>query len=267
MTLATKSVAAHVLPAGARHRRAIHAIIVAAGTALALTACGGGNSGTSTTGIATSAPATAAPAPSASTSTHGLQRAVVIAKSLDVHAAPESTSATVTRLSKRTPLGSPTVLLALAIRPGWVQVELPIRPNGSLGWVKSAEVRLEPVPGLIDVDLSRRRIVVTLGGRKLASAPVAIGSPQNPTPTGRFFVTDRVNPKDRSGPYGHFALGLSAHSDTLTEFAGADGQVGIHGTNDPASIGRAVSHGCIRVSATVADVLAQVPLGTPVLVH
>jgi lipoprotein-anchoring transpeptidase ErfK/SrfK len=73
--------------------------------------------------------------------------------------------------------------------------------------------------------------------------------------------------QDRSGPYGTFALGLSAHSDRLSEFAGSDAQVGIHGTNDPSSIGRAVSHGCVRVPDDVADVLAQVPLGTPVLVH
>lgn len=263
MTLVS-SVAAQAFSVAARQRRRMPAIVVAAVTALALAGCGGGKLGASP---AVTASARAAGTTAASATTDGLERAVVTAKSLAVHAAPEGASAVVARLQQRTPLGSPTVLLARATRPGWVQVELPIRPNGSLGWVKGAQVRLEPVPGRIDVDLSRRHIVVKLGGRTTATAPVAIGSPQNPTPTGLFFVTDRVRPNVDSGPYGHFALGLSAHSDTLTEFAGSDGQVGIHGTNDPASIGKAVSHGCIRVPTAVADVLAQIPLGTPVFVH
>ncbi len=64
--------------------------------------------------------------------------------------------------------------------------------------------------------------------------------------------------------YGLFALGLSAHSDTLSEFGTGDAQVGIHGTGDRASIGKAVSHGCVRVTPDVARVLSRVPLGTPV---
>jgi lipoprotein-anchoring transpeptidase ErfK/SrfK len=195
------------------------------------------------------------------------KRAVGIAETLVVHAAPAPGSAVVARLPRRTPLGSPTVLLARASRSGWVEVDLPIRPNGSSGWVAASRVRLEVVRGRIDVDLTSRRIVVELGGRTLARAPVGIGSPQNPTPTGLFYVTDRVRTDDPNGPYGSFALGLSAHSDTLSEFAGSDGQVGIHGTNDPASIGQAVSHGCVRVPPDVADVLTRVPLGTPVFVH
>ena len=53
----------------------------------------------------------------------------------------------------------------------------------------------------------------------------------------------------------------------LTEFAGGDGQIGIHGTNDPASIGHDVSHGCIRVPNQVMEELNRIlPLGTPVVV-
>ena len=53
----------------------------------------------------------------------------------------------------------------------------------------------------------------------------------------------------------------------LTEFAGGDGQVGIHGTDDPGSIGNPVSNGCVRVPNDVAVQLAELlPLGTPVVV-
>lgn len=59
--------------------------------------------------------------------------------------------------------------------------------------------------------------------------------------------------------------GLSGFSNVLTEFNGGDGVIGIHGTNDPSSIGRDVSHGCIRMSNTgITTLAATLPLGTPV---
>jgi lipoprotein-anchoring transpeptidase ErfK/SrfK len=172
----------------------------------------------------------------------------------------------VARLPAKTAFGSPRVLLALAERAGWVDVALPTRPNGSTGWVPAGDVRFEPVTVRIVVDLAARRLRLLSGAAVLADTTVAVGSPADPTPRGSFYVTDRVRPDDPHGPYGTFALGLSAHSPTLTEFEGSDGQVAIHGTNDPGSIGRAVSHGCIRVPDAVAGALAQVPLGTPVTV-
>ena len=159
------------------------------------------------------------------------------------------------------------MVLALEARRGWLRVALPTRPNGSTGWVPASAVRLLPVSITVDVDLTARRLRVRDAGKVVADSPVGIGSRAFPTPRGRFYVTDRVRPADPGGPYGTFALGLSAHSPTLTEFGGGDGQVAIHGTNDPASIGRAVSHGCVRVPDDVAALLARVPLGTPVTVR
>jgi lipoprotein-anchoring transpeptidase ErfK/SrfK len=99
-------------------------------------------------------------------------------------------------------------------------------------------------------------------------ATVAIGTPSNPTPTGEFFVTDRVTVGNTAGPWGPAALGLSARSDTVTEFNGGDGIVGIHGTNRPGLIGQAVSLGCIRLSNDMITMLhAMVPIGTPVEVR
>ena len=82
------------------------------------------------------------------------------------------------------------------------------------------------------------------------------------------YVTDVLDTGNDGGAYGPFALGLSAHSETLSEFGGGDGQVGIHGTNDPSSIGNNVSHGCVRVPNDIVSQLAAiVPLGTPVTIH
>jgi lipoprotein-anchoring transpeptidase ErfK/SrfK len=58
---------------------------------------------------------------------------------------------------------------------------------------------------------------------------------------------------------------LSAYSTVLTTFAGANGQVGIHGTNQASKIGTDVSHGCIRLdNATITGLAKRVPRGTPV---
>lgn len=187
--------------------------------------------------------------------------------SLTVRREPSAEGAVLTRLSESTALGSPRVLLVEERRDGWVKVALPVRPNGSTGWVAEDDVLLEPVRGSVRIDLAKRRLVYTLDGRQVTSAEVAIGTTRNPTPTGDFFVTDRIRPADPDGAYGAFALGISAHSETLTEFAGGDGQIGIHGTNAVASIGRAVSHGCVRVTNDVAALLAGIPLGTPVAIR
>ena len=72
-------------------------------------------------------------------------------------------------------------------------------------------------------------------------------------------------PPDGNGPYGTHAYGLSGFSETLDSFNGGDGVIGIHGTNDPGSLGTDVSHGCIRVANDVIDEMATfLPLGTPV---
>jgi lipoprotein-anchoring transpeptidase ErfK/SrfK len=151
----------------------------------------------------------------------------------------------------------------------WLEVLLPERPNGSRGFVKAADVTLTGVDLLVDVDLAARtlRVVDRDNGVVLETA-VAVGSAENPTPTGDFFLTDILVTGDDGSAYGPYALGVSAHSDSLSEFGGGDGQIGIHGTNQPSSIGEAVSHGCVRVPNDVVTTLATtLPLGTPVAIH
>ena len=178
----------------------------------------------------------------------------------------------VSTLPALTEFGSPTTLrvVAWAGEDGeWLDAMLPVRPNGSRGFVRAADVDLARVDKAIDVDLNARTLtVVDASGAVLLSTPVAIGSPDNPTPVVMAYVTDVLDTGNDGGAYGPFALGLSAHSETLSEFGGGDGQVGIHGTNDPSSIGNNVSHGCVRVpNDIVTQLAAMVPLGTPVTIH
>jgi lipoprotein-anchoring transpeptidase ErfK/SrfK len=174
----------------------------------------------------------------------------------------------VTKVPGRTRFGTAAAFAVQDARPGWVQVSLPVRPNGSSGWVKSGAVTVYEVQSVITVDRDRRTITVDVGDGHPITEPAGVGSRDNPTPPGAYYVTDLVTSTEPG--YGTFALGVSAHSSTLTEFAGQDGQIGIHGTSDPSSVGRAVTHGCVRVSSTLDAKLAawtrsgMLKIGTPV---
>jgi hypothetical protein len=170
-------------------------------------------------------------------------------------------------LAPTTDFGTTRVVLVTQRHARWLQVRLPIRPNGSTGWVRARDVELRPVTDLVVVDLTARTLTWTRAGVEVIRTAIAVGAPDTPTPTGRFYVTDLLDTPD-GGAYGPYAVGLSAHSDQLTEFGGGDGQIGVHGTSDSSSIGAAVSHGCVRVPNDVITRLAtSVPLGTPVTIR
>src|SRR5207244_10566427 len=83
-------------------------------------------------------------------------------------------------------------------------------------------------------------------GNRFLSMPAALGAPPTPTPTGRFYVNQRLIPSDSGGPFGPGAVGVSAFSNVLTGWT-QGGPIAIHGTNAPWSIGKAVSNGCIPI--------------------
>ena len=184
---------------------------------------------------------------------------------LDVYASPTATEPE-RHLANPIATGGPLVLLVEADEGGSrLQVQLPIRPNGSKGWVDRDDVRLRTNPYRIEVRVGDRTLRVLERGNEIASTPVAVGAPDTPTPLGTFFLTELLIQPNPGGAYGPFAYGLSSHSNVLTDFNGGSGQVGMHGTNDPSSIGRAVSHGCIRLpNDVIRKVRAYLPLGTPI---
>jgi lipoprotein-anchoring transpeptidase ErfK/SrfK len=164
--------------------------------------------------------------------------------------------------------GVPLVFLVRRRVPGWEQVRLPTRPNGSLGWVRSRTVALSLDPYRIVVSLRQHRITVWRRGRLLVRAAAAAGRSTLPTPTGVFYINELLKQPDPRGLYGPYAFGLSAHSDVLYSFGGGPGQIGLHGTNEPALVGTGVSHGCIRVTNAVISRLARIlPLGTMVVIR
>ena len=150
-------------------------------------------------------------------------------------------------------------------RAAWYRVQLPIKPNGRVGYVRAADVRLGVVRTRITVDLSRKLLTFYRDGRPRWRLRVGIGSRATPTPLGSFYVNQSLR-EDPSGPYGPAAIGVSAYSSVLTWWADG-GPVAIHGTNRPWTIGRAASNGCIHVpNAAVERLFRITPVGTPVVI-
>jgi lipoprotein-anchoring transpeptidase ErfK/SrfK len=177
------------------------------------------------------------------------------------------------RFGKLNVNGVPTVLairgavLRTNCEPRSYLVQIPKRPNGVTGWVPVGQVTVARVSTRIVVDLSQKRVTLYRDGNKVLSTPAAIGAPATPTPTGSFYVNQRLIPLDRSGPFGPGAVGISAFSDVLTGWT-QGGPIAIHGTNAPWSIGKAVSNGCIRIpNKMLKQVFAQALNGTPVLIR
>jgi lipoprotein-anchoring transpeptidase ErfK/SrfK len=103
----------------------------------------------------------------------------------------------------------------------------------------------------ITVDLSQRKLYLYDGTTLKKTYPVGIGKIATQTPHGRFRIINKApNP---GGPFGVFWMGLSKP------------HYGIHGTNNPSSIGHQVSHGCIRMfNKDVLELSRLVPIGTEV---
>ena len=118
--------------------------------------------------------------------------------------------------------GFPTFFRVLAsvrrrdCRPAWYRVQLPapaerrhgVRPGGAVG--------LGRVRTRIRVDVSARRLTLFRDGRPVLRTRVAVGSRATPTPTGSYYVNQRLVPANPAGPYGPAALGISAFSNVLT---------------------------------------------------
>jgi lipoprotein-anchoring transpeptidase ErfK/SrfK len=160
----------------------------------------------------------------------------------------------------------PQVFLVKEARSdGWVRVLLPVRPNGSIGWVHASDVRVAGSNFHVTVELGAHRITVTQDQAVIYQGDVAVGTSDTPTPIGEYYVRVKIQAVDPTTAYGPYAWGLSSHSDVLETFNGSDAEIGIHGNNDASVLGHNVTHGCVRIDNDAITSLTQtVPLGTPV---
>jgi len=198
--------------------------------------------------------------------------ATVVVPSIDVHAEPADGSPVLARLARYNENGAPQTFLLEHTQVGpdrdqWYDVMLPIRPNGSSGWVRASDVAVTGLRDMLVVHVLSFRLELYEDGRLSRSFPIGVGTQDTPTPSGAYYVKELIRPPDPDTIYGHYVLGLSGFSDVLLHWTGG-GVIGIHGTNNLDSIGRRVSHGCIRMSNANIEYLARtLPLGTPVRIE
>lgn len=122
------------------------------------------------------------------------------------------------------------------------------------------------------VDLSEARVYSYWGNQLLDRYPVAVGQPGWETPTGTFKVINKQhNPVWKQPITGElFRTGPdNPLGDRWIGFwADERHQIGFHGTNKEYLVGKAISHGCLRMrNADVRALYEQVSVGTPVIVR
>lgn len=129
------------------------------------------------------------------------------------------------------------VTILLLVNPLFAQTALPsqIRPD-----------QISRPPRRVLVSIPDRKLAVLENATVLADFAVSVGAADSPSPTGEFKIVSRVAhptyyhagtvvPPGKQNPVGTRWVGLNQKG------------YGIHGTNAPKSIGRAASHGCIRL--------------------
>jgi L,D-transpeptidase catalytic domain len=172
------------------------------------------------------------------------------------------------KLAKRTEWGSPRFLGVVQRREGWLGVQAAELPNGEVAWLRRSQARLGCSRWSLHVDLSKRRLLVQKDGKRIRKLTVAVGRPANPTPQGRFTVSDKLRVSDQSSPYGCCVLALTGHQTNLPAGWPGGDRLAVHATTDTWSIGQPVSSGCMRTDERQARWLIHtIPLGAPIFIR
>ena len=172
------------------------------------------------------------------------------------------------RITAKTEWGSPRVLGVVEQRGGWLGVQAAELRNGEIAWVRRREARVDCVNWSLHADLSKRTLFVRRDGRTVRKMRVAIGRRSNPTPKGRFTVTDKLRVTDADSPYGCCVLALSGHQTDLPDYWPGGDRLAVHATVEESTIGDPVSLGCLRtVSSRARWLIETVPLGSPIFIR
>jgi hypothetical protein len=187
-----------------------------------------------------------------------------------VRASPEESAKRVGRLTRKTSEGTDDLVAVIARTTDerWVQVRLPVRPNGTTGWVRAGALsELQPVNTWLKIDTKAFKITLVKKGKTVFRARVGVGQKQWPTPKGEFYIRAKLEKYGGKGSvYGPLAFITSATSPTLTDWPGG-GIVGVHGTNTPNLIPGRISHGCVRLrNADILKLARLMPVGTPLTI-
>ncbi|MBA2281054.1 MAG: L,D-transpeptidase [Acidimicrobiia bacterium] len=195
--------------------------------------------------------------------------AEAVGEDLEVFDAPGATVPS--RVLRRADEASGHLVLLVRTPPrddGWLEVELAVRPNGSLGWVRSDDVSLATTPFRIEIRLGAHSLRVLEGDDVVVEAPLGIGAEAPPLP-GDYFLRELLAPDEPFGDYGPLAYALSGYALSPTSVLGGDGRLALHGTSNPTDLLVDGGPGSLRVTNDVITYLARTvgpPLGTPVTI-
>ena len=188
------------------------------------------------------------------------------------HAQPKTSAKAVAKLKLKSPEKTDDLVLVLDRTlvgdEEWLRVRLPVKPNGTTGWVKASSLsELQPVQTWLRISTKTFKATLIKNGKRVFSASIGVGQPQWPTPKGQFYVRARLEKYGAKGSfYGPLAFVTSATSPTLTDWPGG-AVVGIHGTSEPGLIPGKISHGCVRLkNADILKLAKLMPVGTPITI-
>jgi len=151
----------------------------------------------------------------------------------------------------------------------WLAIPTILRRGRRLGWIRRTPAyRLTRTRLLVRVDLSQRRMRATRGGRPLMTAPVTIGAPWSPSPTGPTSVSARIPTGPASGlsprGYGPVVVALRLWQSASSPAFPGGGIMAFHGGRGAA----AGTAGCFRMTdADVMRLARIVRAGTPVIIE
>jgi hypothetical protein len=174
---------------------------------------------------------------------------------------------TVARYGARTEFGSRTVFAVLRRRGDWAQVSAAAL-RGRRAWLRiDGRVARRRTRWQLEADVSSRTLTVVHDGIVVKTFGVGVGARRAPTPVGRFQVTDKLKGAKYGAAYGCCILALSTDQPHPPPGWRGMARMAVHGTNVPATIGRAASAGCLHARAPALRwIMRKVPVGTPVVI-
>jgi hypothetical protein len=174
----------------------------------------------------------------------------------------------VARIGRETDLGSHRFVSIVGRRDGWLRVIVPERPNGRTGWIRASATQPVGTDISVHIDVSDRTLVVRDRGRTIHRMPVGVGGADNPTPIGRFAVTDKLKMGGPGTTYGCCAIALSGHQTQIPPGWPGGDRLAVHGTLFPETIGHAASLGCMRArERDLRRLMRTLELGAPVWIR
>jgi len=127
-------------------------------------------------------------------------------------------------------------------------------------------------PVRLEIHLSQRKVILYKGTTPIRDYPIAVGRHGWETPTGEFHVMHMEETPTWINPLTGESIPGGAPDNPLGSYwigfwTNGQNWIGFHGTPNPETVGRASSHGCIRMrNSDIEDLYSQVRVGTPVRV-